>query len=140
MEEGVALAHSVMTEAAIMCITIDNVEVHNLRMLLEHSLSEHELLGVVAIKNNPAGRTGTVGFSICHEYTLFYGRPEIARVGRLEHSEVQKARYKERDEISAFEWTNFRKHGGLNTYRSARPRQFYPIYVLGESIRISKME
>lgn len=140
VESGIALTRSAMTEAAIMSITIDDTEVHNLRMLLERILSEHELLGVVAIKNNPAGRTGTVGFSICHEYALFYGRPGIARVGRLEHSEVQKARYKEHDEISAFEWTNFRKHGGLNTYRTARPRQFYPIYVLGESIRIPKME
>jgi hypothetical protein len=73
------------------------------------------VLGVVPIKNNPAGRTGTVGFSVCHEYALFYGLPGEARVGRLEHSEAQKARYKERDEISAFEWTNFRKHGGQNT-------------------------
>lgn len=137
---GVALTRSAMTEGAIMCVTIDDVEVHNLRMLLERMLPDHELLGAVAIKNNPAGRTGTVGFSTCHEYALFYGRPGTARVGRLEHSQAQKARYKERDNISAFEWTNFRKHGGLNTYRTARPRQFYPIYVLGESIRIPKME
>lgn len=137
---GVALTRSAMTEGAIMCVTIDDVEVHNLRMLLERMLPEHELLGAVAIKNNPAGRTGTVGFSACHEYALFYGRPGTARVGRLEHSEAQKARYKERDDIGAFEWTNFRKHGGLNTYRTARPRQFYPIYVRGERIRIPKME
>jgi len=125
---------------AILCITIDDVEVHNLRALTDLTLAQCDVLGVVPIKNNPAGRTGTVGFSVCHEYALFYGLASEARVGRLEHSDAQKARYKERDEISAFEWTNFRKHGGENTYRIARPRQFYPIYVEGERIRIPEME
>ncbi len=140
MCDRVSLARTLTGAEAIMCITIDDVELHNLRMLLERLLPDHELLGAVTIKNNPAGRTGTVGFSISHEYALFYGQQGVARVGRLPHNEAQRARYKERDEISAYEWTNFRKHGGLNTYRTTRPRQFYPFYVRGESIRIPKME
>ena len=103
-------------------------------------LSQYELLGVVPIKNNPAGRTGTVGFSVCHEYALFYGLPGMAQIGRLEHTEAQKARYKERDHISFFEWTNFRKHGGQNTYRLTRPRQFYPIYVERNNLRVPAMD
>jgi adenine-specific DNA-methyltransferase len=133
-------AKGLLDDSAIICITIDDVEVHNLRTLLDNIFPEYELLGQVPIKNNPAGRTGTVGFSICHEYALFYGKPETAHVGRLEHSDAQKARYKERDDIGAFEWTNFRKHGGLNTYRTARPRQFYPIFVKGDCIRFPNMK
>jgi adenine-specific DNA-methyltransferase len=129
-----------LTESGILCVTIDDVEVHVLRCLIDASLPQYEVFGVAPIKNNPAGRTGNVGFSICHEYAIFYGLPDAARVGRLEHSDAQKARYKESDDISAFEWTNFRKHGGLNTYRTKRPRQFYPIYVCGERIRIPNME
>ena len=125
---------------AVLCITIDDTELHNLRTLVDSTLGQYRVLGVVPIKNNPAGRTGTVGFSVCHEYALFYGLPGVARIGRLEHSEAQKARYKERDDVSAFEWTNFRKHGGQNTYRLTRPRQFYPIYVEGERIRLPPME
>lgn len=125
---------------ALLCIMIDDVELHNLRKLVESTLSQYELLGVVPVKNNPAGRTGTVGFSVCHEYALFFGLPGHARVGRLEHTEAQKARYKERDEISFFEWTNFRKHGGKNTYRLTRPRQFYPIYIEGRDLRVPSME
>jgi len=125
-------------DSTITCITIDDVEMHRLQVMLEEL--RHPALGVVAIKNNPAGRTGTVGFSTCHEYAMFFGNPETTNVGRLEHSESQKARYKESDELGAFEWTNFRKHGGGNTYRTERPRQYYPIYIDGESIRIPKME
>lgn len=125
-------------DTTITCITIDDVEMHRLQVMLEEI--RQPVLGVVAIKNNPAGRTGTVGFSTCHEYALFFGNSEKTNVGRLEHSEAQKARYKESDELGAFEWTNFRKHGGGNTYRTERPRQYYPIYLNGASIRIPEME
>jgi adenine-specific DNA-methyltransferase len=140
VEGRLLLARAMMTPEAILCVTIDDAEVHNLRVLIDEILPGYELFGQVPIKNNPAGRTGTVGFSISHEYALFYGDPEAARVGRLEHNVAQKARYKERDQLGAFEWTNFRKHGGLNTYRIARPRQFYPIYVHGDQIRFPNME
>lgn len=140
IDNRLELAMPLLSESGILCVTIDDVEVHALRCLIEASLPQYEVFGVAPIKNNPAGRTGTVGFSVCHEYAIFYGLPDTARVGRLEHSDAQKARYKESDEFGAFEWTNFRKHGGLNTYRTKRPRQFYPIYVCGERIRIPKME
>ena len=125
-------------KTTISCITIDDVEMHRLQLMLEAVKSP--ALGVVAIKNNPAGRTGTVGFSTCHEYALFFGNPEHSKLGRLDHSEAQKARYKEVDAIGFYEWTNFRKHGGGNTYRTERPRQFYPIYVEGENITIPNMQ
>lgn len=127
-------------DQTIYCVTIDDVEFHLLRCLVNERIRDFEALGVAPIKNNPAGRTGTVGFSVCHEYGLFYGNPETARIGRLEHSDAQKARYKERDDIGHFEWTNFRKHGGENTFRIKRPRQFYPIYVSDSGVRIPKLE
>lgn len=139
VQDRLQLAKRFLSDAGVCCITIDDYEAHRLRSLAESAMSEYELLGVAPIKNNPAGRTGTTGFSICHEYAYFYGIPNVAQVDRLEHNEAQKARYKEKDEIGFFEWTNFRKHGGLNTYKVARPRQFYPIYVKGESIRIPDM-
>ncbi len=139
LEARLQLARRFLDNRGILCVTIDDYEAHHLRALCDAVLTGSELLGVAPIKNNPAGRTGTVGFSICHEYAFFYGMTENAKVDRLEHNEAQIARYKERDEIGSFEWTNFRKHGGLNTFREARPRQYYPIYVHGSHIRIPKM-
>ena len=133
------LADPLLNETAITCITIDDCEAHRLRSLIECVYPWAEELGIVPIKNNPAGRTGTKGFSICHEYAYFYGHSLEAVVNRLDHSDEQKARYKEKDELGYFEWTNFRKHGGLNTYREARPRQYYPIYVKDGVIRIPEM-
>jgi adenine-specific DNA-methyltransferase len=139
VENRLSLSRRLLDERAITCVTIDDCEAHHLRSLFEVTFPESELLGVAPIKNNPAGRTGTVGFSICHEYAFFYGQSDAAQINRLEHSEAQKARYKEKDELGFFEWTNFRKHGGVNTYRVARPRQYYPIYVRGNEIRIPQV-
>ena len=140
IDSRTTLTRSFMSNDAILCIAIDDFESHHLRELLAAQLPDFQMLGAVAIKNNPAGRTGTSGFSICHEYVLFYGQLEMVKIGRLEHTEAQKSRYKERDEIGAFEWTNFRKHGGTNTYRNTRPRQFYPIYARTDGkIRIPSM-
>ena len=130
----------ILTSDAILCITIDDSELHRLRSFIDTNLSEYGVLGICPIKNNPAGRTATTGFSICHEYAVFLGIEGWANVNRLEHSEDQKARYKEKDELGYFEWTNFRKHGGVNTYRTTRPRQFYPFYVKGSDIRIPVLE
>lgn len=47
-------------------------------------------------------------------------------MGRLPRNEYQIARYKEKDNLGAFEWVNFRKHGG---YKEDAPSMFYPIYV-----------
>ncbi|MYD99699.1 MAG: site-specific DNA-methyltransferase, partial [Alphaproteobacteria bacterium] len=140
IDSRTTLTRLIMSNEAILCIAIDDFESHHLRELLATQLPNFQMLGAVAIKNNPAGRTGTSGFSICHEYVLFYGQVEMVKIGRLEHTEVQKSRYKERDEIGPFEWTNFRKHGGTNTYRDTRPRQFYPIYARADGkIRIPNM-
>jgi adenine-specific DNA-methyltransferase len=139
IENRLRLSRRLLNESAITCVTIDDCEAHHLRSLFEVVFPNCELLGVAPIKNNPAGRTGTVGFSICHEYAFFYGHSEAAQINRLEHSEAQKARYKEKDELGFFEWTNFRKHGGVNTYRTTRPRQYYPIYVREAAIRIPRL-
>ncbi|WP_300079118.1 site-specific DNA-methyltransferase [Giesbergeria sp.] len=139
IQDRLRLTKNFLIDSGIHCITIDDYEAHRLRNLAETTISEYNFLGVALIKNNPAGRTGTTGFSACHEYAYFYGMSNTAQIDRLEHSEAQKSRYKEKDEIGFFEWTNFRKHGGLNTYKTTRPRQFYPIYVNGKSIRIPEM-
>lgn len=132
-------ALKLLSKTSILCITIDDIEVHWLACAINSRYPNLQWLGTAPIKNNPAGRTGTVGFSTCHEYAIFYGATEASQIGRLEHSAAQKARYKEKDSIGYFEWTNFRKHGGQNTYRKERPKQFYPIYVDKNTIIIPRM-
>jgi adenine-specific DNA-methyltransferase len=140
MKRRLLLAMRLLKSTGVMVIAIDDYEMHRLRMLLDDLPFSSEVLGVVPIKNNPAGRTTVRGFAVAHEYAVFIARSPAARISRIERTPEQIARYKEQDELGFFEWTNFRKHGGTDTYRTTRPRQFYPIYVEGEKIRIPKME
>ncbi len=96
-------------------------------------------LATIVVKNNPSGRSTTKGASISHEYALFYGADEDTTLGRLPRNDAQIARYKEKDDLGAFEWVNFRKHGG---YKEDAPSMYYPIYVKKDcsSFRIPKLE
>ena len=114
---------------SILCIAIDDSEYHRLYSCLTALFSEKSILGTVIVRNNPAGRSALSGFSMSHDYTLFVGANEYCTVGKLAKSVEQIARYDQRDEQGMFEWVNFRKHGGMNANREARPRLFYPIHV-----------
>ena len=129
LENRVEVSKKFLANNGILCITIDDFEFHRCKSLLEGVFSRETLLGVVAIKNNPSGRSTGKGFSSAHEYALFLGNNEDVTIGRLSHSEQQLSRYKFDDEQGAYEWVNFRKHGGANANRQARPKLFYPIFV-----------
>ena len=140
LENRVKTSKKFLTKNGILCVTIDDFEFHRCRLLMEDLFSREALLGVVAIKNNPSGRSTGKGFSIAHEYALYIGNDEDTTIGRLSHSEKQLSRYKFNDEKGAFEWVNFRKHGGANANRRARPKLFYPIFVSEDELRFPQAE
>lgn len=137
MNKRLHLARNLLTENGIICVTIDDYEVARLTILMEEIFGETNHLGTVVIKNNPSGRSTEKGFSVAHEYALFYSRTSKASIGRLERNESQIARYGEKDKMGSFEWVNFRKHGAT---REESPAMFYPIYLTERSIRIPKIE
>jgi len=129
---------SLLTKNGIICLTIDDSEIENVTAIMNEVFGEVNHLATIVVKNNPSGRSTTKGASISHEYALFYGADEDTTLGRLPRNDAQIARYKEKDDIGAFEWVNFRKHGG---YKEDAPSMFYPIYVKKDcsSFRIPKL-
>ncbi len=134
------LGRNMLRQDGILCVAIDDAEVHRLFFILSELFGDDALLGTVSVRSNPAGRATIKGFSVAHEYALFLAKSGLSIPGHLPKSEHQIARYSEQDKTGRFEWVNFRKHGGLNANRTARPRLFYPIYAKqsGE-IRIPEM-
>ena len=143
LENRLVLAHNLLAPDGIACTTIDDYELHRLVFLLERIYGADNHLATVVIRNNPSGRSTVKGFAINHEYGLFFCRSsESAAVGRLPHTDAQRARYSETDEEGlSFEWENFRK-SSAGSYRSDRPRQYFPLYCQKEtlSLRVPKME
>ena len=133
------VCRSLLTQDGIICLTIDDSEIETVTAIMNEVFGESNHLATIVVKNNPSGRSTTKGASISHEYALFYGANEETTLGRLPRNDEQIARYKEKDEIGAFEWVNFRKHGG---YKEDAPSMFYPIYVKNDcsGYRIPKLK
>jgi len=114
-------------------LTIDDYEHAPVRQLLDSIFSSENYLSTVIIRNNPSGRSTVKGFSINHEFALFYGADSReTKVGRLPHSQEQKDRYDLVDEIGPYEWENFRK-SSAGSDRLSRPKQFFPILIAKDS-------
>lgn len=133
------LSGTILADDAILCVTIDDYQVHELASLLDGHFGKQRSLGTAVIRNNASGRPSVTGLSVCHEYALFYSNGE-ASVERLPRTEQQLQRFS-REGDDYVNWQPFLKGGGSVTYRSARPKQYYPIYVdpSAKSLRIPKL-
>jgi adenine-specific DNA-methyltransferase len=137
MNNRLKLAKQLLKANGVICVTIDDYEMPRLFMLMEEIFGEENHIGTIVIRNNPSGRSTVKGISITHEYALVFGKTTISKVGRLPRSDKQIQRYDESDSQSAFEWVNFRKHGGT---RAESPKMFYPIFLTDSTWRIPKMK
>ena len=133
----IKLARNLLKDDGIFVITIDHNELHSLISICDELFGENNKLGIIAIRNNPAGRSTAKGVSICHEYALFYGKTNLSIMGRLPRTKSQIDRYKEKDEKGLFEWVNFRKPGSK---KDESPKMHYPIFASEKGIRLPKMD
>ena len=120
------VSKDLLAQDGIIVLTIDDCEIETVTMIMNEVFGSENHLATVVIKNNPSGRSTVKGFSINHEYALFYSKSDFATLGRMKHSDEQVSRYKEKDNIGFYEWENFRKNG-TDSDRMDRPKQYYPI-------------
>ena len=71
IDDRLKLAKKMMPADGIICVTIDDYQVHELGALLDQNFGSENQLGVAVIRINPSGRSTVSGFSICHEYGFF---------------------------------------------------------------------
>lgn len=128
-----------LEKEGMQCVTIDDFEFHKLREIISNLFGEDNIAGVVAIKNNPSGRSTVKGFSIAHEYGIFAFASEQSRIGMLPRTEEQLLQYKEFDESGQFQWRSFIRSGGGNDVRSARPKLHYPLIISGEMLSVPEL-
>lgn len=136
MNDRIKRSKELLSEKGIFCITIDDVEYSVLKSMCDNIFSIENYLATTPIRNNPSGRSTQKGFSIAHEYGMYYSKSSSVQVGRLNRTEKQINRYDEEDDISKFEWVNFRKHGGT---KEESPTMYYPIVISKDNFRVPKM-
>jgi adenine-specific DNA-methyltransferase len=127
LDSRMFLSRELLKETGIACYTIDDFEVGNLKFLLDHHFNNENFLATTPIRNNPSGRSTVKGFSINHEYGLYYSKSDLSELGRLPHKEKQKERYNLEDNNGNYEWENLRRNGP-DSNKIDRPKQYYPIF------------
>jgi adenine-specific DNA-methyltransferase len=130
IEGRLSVAKRFLSTDGILCVTIDDYQVHELAALLNDEFGRDNQLGTAVIRNNPSGRSTVHGISVSHEYAFFYQVGE-SNLERLPRTEKQLDRFSQEGGVYV-DWRNFRKDGGAVTHRAQRPKQYYPVYVTPE--------
>lgn len=125
MSKRLNIAKRLLSPEGVIVCTIDDHEVSHLTMLLEEIFPERNLFSII-IEHNKRGRQGE-DFARTHEYALFL-TPKDKNV-------IQELKL---NTVIGGETRNLRRTGN-NSLRTARPNQFYPIYVNPDTFEITEV-
>ena len=136
------LAKNLLREDGVIFVSIDDHEVHNLRLVMDEIFGEENLLGCVVWEKKYAPANDKADFSTSHDYLLVYARtrPRDANgkvtsvLAREERNKGMNDAYQNPDDDERGPW----KPGDYTCNKSAdeRPNLFYPIKqpVTGEEV------
>lgn len=141
IQKRLRLAKNLLRDAGIICVTVDDYEMPRLWCLMDEVFGEKNHLGTVIIRNNPKGRKTARKVSLVHEYAIFFGRSETAKIKKIEILPEDKTHnYKQDEDGSWFLPVNLRKQGvdslAMNK-RGALSDRYYPIYFDPETKKVS---
>ena len=142
INDRIRTSASMISKEGMFCITIDDLEYPILKILCDQTFGIENYLATTPIRNNPSGRSTVKGFSVNHEYGIFYSVDEnLASVGKLPHSQKQIQRYNLKDnDGKRYEWENLRRNGP-DSNKEDRPKQYYPIFAKSDgTIRVPEIE
>ena len=144
MQKRLRLAKTLLKANGVICVTIDDYELPRLWCLMDNIFGEKNHLGTVVIRNNPKGRKTERKVSLIHEYALFYGRSDKAKIQKLEIAPEDKTHnYLQDKDESWYLPVNLRKQGvdslAINKKGKLSDR-YYPIYVDPKSGKVSTKE
>ena len=122
------LARNLLSDDGVICISIDDGEIANLRKICDEIFGETNFIAQLIWKKKAGGGSDSRYVAIDHEYILVYARDESVQIKwSMPLNEVQRSQYKLRD-------SNYDKWGPYklkNLYQtgidSNRPNLRYPI-------------
>ena len=117
------LAKNLLTQNGVIFVSIDDNEVHNLRLLMNEIFGEENFVAEIVIKSNPGGRDYG-GIALTHEYILVYSKIQ----NDLNLIENKNKKFQYRDELGDFDARELRNRN-IKFNQNNRPNLCYPIYV-----------
>jgi adenine-specific DNA-methyltransferase len=126
------LAKNLLRRDGVIFVSIDDNEVHNLRLLMNEIFGEENFLEQIIWKNKYNAGALTKGFSNIHEYILCFSKEGIDNIeAPIDEESIKK--YNKKDE-------KFDRRGGFVTQplatgsKDPRPNLRYPIFYNGAEI------
>jgi adenine-specific DNA-methyltransferase len=121
------LAKNLLHSDGVLMISIDDKELHHLRLLADEIFGEENFVAAVNVVTNMKGRNDKKHIAACHEYIVIYAGAGFVSNG-LPLTEEQKAAFKFEDtKGNKYALRDLRKRGGPDR-REDRPKMFFPIY------------
>jgi len=120
-----ALARRLLRDDGVIFISIDDREVHHLRLIMNELYGEENFVACIANVNNPKGRSDDKHIATAHEYLLVYQRGNLQLHGWAPEEKVTR-RYRLTDPATGRQYRelDLRKTGS-NDRRADRPKLFY---------------
>ena len=121
------LARALLRRDGVVFISIDDRELHHLRVVANEVFGEENFVACVTVVNNLKGRNDKKHIAACHEYVVIYAVPGFVSHG-LPLTDEQRAAFKFSDEKgNKYALRDLRKRGGPDR-REDRPNMFFPIF------------
>lgn len=98
------LARQLLREDGVICVSIDDNEVHHLRMLLNEVFGEENFIATIAWQKKDTPSNDAKGLSTTHEYVVLYQRSEDFNRNLLPRTKDQLGNYKNPDNDPRGDW------------------------------------
>jgi adenine-specific DNA-methyltransferase len=130
------LARNLLRDDGVIFISIDDNEVHNLRLIMNEIFGEENSIGFITVVSNLKGRSDDKYFANAHNSLLVYKKNTFITNG-VELPEDYWDDYPEIDELGRrYRLQGLRKRGA-GARRIDRPNMFYPLYVKDSTGEVS---
>jgi len=123
------LARSLLRDDGVIFVSIDDHEVHHLRMIMDEIFGEENFVGNICAITNRGGRDYG-GIARTHEYVLVYQKTDNAALGAVPKGEDYKFPFY--DSLGGFEVRELRNRN-IRFNVNNRPNLFYPFYAAPNS-------
>jgi adenine-specific DNA-methyltransferase len=132
------LLRELMSDDGVIFVSIDDNEVHNLRLLMDDIFGPESFIACIVAQLNPRGRTLDRFLAKTYEYVLLYGRntDNDSSINILEKEGELLNAYNKQDDRGIYRELELRNRNPVFN-RSNRPNLFYPIYVDPRTSKVS---
>jgi len=129
------IARELLKEDGVIFISIDDNEVHNLRLLCDEIFGEENNIAEVPTIMNLKGNHDAFGFAETHEYFLVYAKnKEKCVLNQFLVDEEEIYNEWQEDEYGLFKKADTLRRTGQDASRLRRPKGWFPVFITDDNI------